>query len=72
VAIVLPMALAMRLNMRVERQKVGTKNLKTIRIRNGIRKKIDKAHALDPQIVKVHASPMLVQRQLMQTRFLVL
>jgi hypothetical protein len=65
------MVLAIRLSTRVVREKVGNKNLKTIRTHNGIRKKIDKVHDLDLLIVRAHVSPMYVLRRLMQTRFLV-
>jgi len=64
------MELAIHQSKRVVREKVGNKNLKTIRIHNGIRKKIDKVHALDLLIVRAHVSPMHVLRLLMQMRFL--
>jgi hypothetical protein len=70
--VVLPMVLAIRLSMRVVREKVGSKNLKILRIHNGIHKKTDKVHALVLRIVRVHASPTHVPRRLMRTRFLVL
>jgi hypothetical protein len=72
VEIVLLTVLAIRLSMRVVREKIGNKNLKTTGIRNGIRKKTDKAHVLDLLIVKAHVSPIHVLRRLMQTQFLVL
>jgi hypothetical protein len=72
VVIDLPTVLAIRLSMRVVREKIGSKNLKITRMRNGIRKKIDKAHALGLLIVRAHANLMRVLRQLMQRRFLVL
>jgi hypothetical protein len=72
VVIVRLMVLAIRLSKRVVRAKVGNKNLKTLRNYNGIRKKTDKAHALDLLIVRAHVSLMHVLRRLMRTRFLVL
>jgi hypothetical protein len=72
VVIVRPMALTIRQSKQVVRAKVGNKNLKTIRIHNGIRKKTDKVHALDLLIVRVHVSLMRALRRLMQTQFLVL
>jgi hypothetical protein len=72
VVIDLPTVLAIRLSMRAVREKIGSKNLKITRMRNGIRKQIDKAHALGLLIVRAHANLMHVLRRLMRTQFLVL